>query len=241
MCKECGVRDPENSSRADYDLSEAAFKELYRDLDDDHDPAGATSAPKPGLTPSQIVEARAGLRAVDDRAVAQKPNEGKTAPLVATGREVVRARVAPAPQGKRRRQMRPLAATAVVLVALVLVLASLAYDPIQARLSALFPERRPPKVTGALTVADLAAGHEIKPGETFVVNLPPGKVQIAVAGGEVALVTKVGATVRPCSKEPFEIEVKSDATATPPPLIAACGKEPASVAAVIPPPPLPSD
>jgi hypothetical protein len=237
------VRDPEDLSSSDYDLSEAAFKELYRDLDDDRDTTGdeTRSASRPGLTPPQIADARNGLKTAEDRAIAQKPKEGKTPPVIAPSRELVGARAAPAPRGRRRRGMRPLAATAIVLVAFVLVLASLAYDPIQARLTALFPDRRPPKVAGVLTVADLAAGREIKPGETFAINMPQGKVQIAVSAGEVALVTKAGAIIRPCSKEPFEIEIKSEATASPPPLITACGKEPSSIAAVIPPPPLPSD
>jgi hypothetical protein len=241
MCEEVGVRDPENISTSAYDLSEAAFKELYRDFDDDPAPTGEEPRPvsKPGLTPSQIAEARAGAKAAgDDRPTPQKQRAGGAAPAVSTSRQLVAVRGS---RAKSRRPMSRLAATAVVLVACVLVLASLAYDPIQARLSALFPERRPPKVTGTLSVADLAAGHEIKPGETFAVNIPPGKVQIAVSTGEVALVTNAGATLRPCSKEPFSIETKSDAPGTPPPLIAACGKEPSSVEAVIPQPPLPAD
>jgi hypothetical protein len=243
------VRDRENSQMSDFDLSEAAFKELYRDLGDHTDEVnGPGEAPSKMASPSQIADSAAptfGGRAAD-RPPLRTSDDDKTffaqatAPSTTIGRDLVRVSPASVAPTRRTRRMRPLAAKATLLIAAAVVLGSLANDPIQAWLSGLFPEKRPPSITGALNVDDLAAGRQIKPGETFSINIPPGKVQIAVNSGQVALVTKTGAVVRPCSNETFFIEVKPVAT-TPSPLIASCGKDPSLIEAVIPPPPLPSD
>ena len=220
------MSDRDQFSAAPYDLSEAALKELYDDQDADRPDEAEELI---GFTD----DSGSGPR----QAVSERVSDSTRAPVVALPsrerKEDVSARVSSNPSRRSR------VAAAVALIAGVLVLGgSLPYPPIRTHLAAYLPEPSS-SITGLLRVADLAAGHAINPGETYGVDIPPGRVQIAVLSGQVAVASKNGASLRPCSNRPFTAVIKG-ARSSENPLISSCGGAQAFIQAVIPLPPIPS-
>jgi len=223
------LSEPETSSPA-YDVSEAALKELYRDLDADR--ADVTKL---------IDEAEALIESnLESKPDANK--RGARAPADLTSKPAADSLPKPADDFGREPSVRPRRRRIGVGLALLLVLFSVgfvAYGPFRSRLAADVP-RRSPQITGSLRVADLAAGHTIKPGDVYAVDIPSDAVRIKVLSGRVALVTKSGASLRACSDQPFVIEIKHGALSAADPLLSGCGSAPSRIQAVIPQPPLPS-
>lgn len=224
------MSEPETSPPA-YDVSEAALKELYRDLDADRTDVTklideAEALIESNLEPKPGSNKRETRRAAD---VAAKPAaDSLPKPTDDVGRD---ASVRP----RRRRRIRVGLAFGLVLLSIGFV----AYGPFRSRLAAEAP-RRSPSITGSLRVADLAAGHTIKPGDVYAVDIPSDAVRIKVLSGRVALVTTTGASLRACSDQPFVIEIKHGAPSAANPLLSGCGNAPSRIQAVIPQPPLPS-
>jgi hypothetical protein len=222
------VSDHDQPSAASYDLSEAALKELYDDQDADRpdkaeDLIGFTDdrAPGPRQGPSESVSVST------PRSPVVLPSGERE--------EQVGARISSS-SGRRRRLG---VAVVVALIAAVLIFGGLlSYPLFRAQLAPYFPETSL-SITGVLRVADLAAGHAINPGETYGVDIPSGKAQIAVLSGQVALKAKNGSPVRACSNQSFTVVAKG-LPASDNPFISSCGGAQAFIQAVIPQPPLPS-
>jgi ferric-dicitrate binding protein FerR (iron transport regulator) len=248
---ETRVSDPDEHSAVPYDLSEAALKKLYREADDDafyqttnlineaekwfeFDVKNeADSEPNAGLRPedgnrkrSDDSQAAALGVAYSTRLPPDLMPEKPAAPVV--GGDV-----------SDRRSVRP-RVVAIALIAIVLLLVCVASsNSIRMRFSAYFP-RSSPSMTGVLHAAELAAGHEINPGETYSVDIPQSNVQIAVLSGQVALASKNGASLRPCSNQPFVVKAADGSSGLANPFVSSCGGAPSFIQAVIPQPPLPS-
>ncbi|HLJ69997.1 MAG TPA: hypothetical protein VKU03_01685 [Roseiarcus sp.] len=224
------MSEPEPSSPA-YDVSEAALKELYRDLDADRADVMKLIDEAEALIESNL-ERKPGSNKREARAaadIASKPAaDSLPKPTDDVGHDAL---VRP----RRRRR----AGAGLALGLVLLLVGFVAYAPFRSRLTSDVP-RRPPSITGFLRVADLAAGHTIKPGDVYAVDIPSDAVRIKVLSGRVALVTKNGASLRACSDQPFVIEIKHGAPSAANPLLSGCGGAPSRIQAVIPQPPLPS-
>jgi hypothetical protein len=213
-----------------YDLSEAALKELYLDRDDED-----------AEVAKLIVEADEPTKGDAEEADRRQSDSGgdvprSLAPAVAPPRAPSRELTGRpgGPTGK----MKPgdKVAAAILSVGALLALGWAAHRPTQTPPAAAKPSAA---VAGILHVADFAAGRKISPGQSYGVDLPAGKVRVAVVEGEVRLTSKSGESLRACSNQPFVIDAASG-SANPSPTIIACGGQPALLRAEIPPPPLPA-
>jgi hypothetical protein len=211
------VSDDTKFAAVPYDLTEAAIKELYSDLE------VRRNRNDPGPT-------------ADLRRTAAPQNPTDAVPPSTPGAKAQTISGGVSSVARRRRPRRAIRRFVVALTAAVLLAAGLSHaNQIRAFLASYF-RQRPPSIIGILHAADLAAGHGLNPGETYEVDIPPGTVKIAVVSGRVALVTKDGATLRLCSKEPFTLEPVQGSN----PLVSSCGGKASFIQAVIPQPPLPS-
>lgn len=225
-----------------YDLSEAALKELYLDRDDeDVDVAELIADADEPTKGDLLIKGDLKKQSPQGSQTAgwsdgQHPLAPVVAPLRAPPRELTgRPR-------KSAEKTKPGGKVAVVIIGVgaVLVLGWAVNRPTQTpTLHAADAAKRSAAIAGLLHVADFAAGHKINPGESYGVDLPAGKVRVAVVTGEVRLTSKSGESLRACSNQPFVIDAASG-SADPSPLIIACGREPALLQAEIPPPPLPA-
>jgi len=238
------LSEPEQFSPVTYDLSEAALKELYRDLDADR----AENVTKLIDEAEELIESS--LQKKPDRSKNPPPDKpAGERPVALDGPKVEPAPTLdskPARQQKTRdrdpsrSKMGWKIAAALVALALLAVAAGVirhwpAPTPRVARAA-----QPAPAVTGFLHVADLAAGRKINPGEVYAVDIPADTAHLEVVSGAVALVARNGATLRSCSNESFVVEIKHGSPGSAGPLVSSCGKEPAVVRAAIPPPPLPA-
>jgi hypothetical protein len=215
------------SSPSPYDLSEAAVRGLYLDRDDEDEEVAGLLAERPiagGPEEQPAVVADAAPR----RAPAVGP--ARRDPLASTGSLIKPAKTKP--RGK-------ILGAVVAVFGLLLVFGWATSRHTQTPVVA-DAAKRPFAIAGALHVADLAAGRKINPGEIYGVDLPAGKVRIAVVAGEVALMSRRGESLRPCSSQPFVVDASSGSDNLAHPLVSACGREASFIRAEIPPPPLPS-
>jgi hypothetical protein len=90
------------------------------------------------------------------------------------------------------------------------------------------PPSPPPRtqITGYLHLNDLATGFSISAGQIFGFDLPVGRTQVNVVSGLVALVSLSGQTERPCSTQPFFVDVAANSFVTKTPFVSACAGEP---------------
>jgi hypothetical protein len=227
------LSEPAPFSPDSYDLSEAALKGLYLERDDEDVDVARLIADLDGPKKGDQEKSSAGggqSAGGNDVSHSLAPT---IAPLRAPPRETGRSGGPTAktkPGGK---------ITAAILgVGVLLVLGWANYHPTQTP-PAADAAKRPPAIAGLLHVADFAAGRKINPGDNYGVDLPAGKVRVAVVAGEVRLTSKGGESLRACSNQPFVIDAASG-PANFAPLITACGREPALLQAEIPPPPLPA-
>ena len=228
------MSEPASFSPDPYDLSEAALKELYLERDDEDidvgEELGDADGPKKG---DQAQRSFGGGQSAGGNDVphALAPT---IAPLRPPSRELTGRSGGPTGKPKPGGKI-----TAAVLgVGLLLVLGWANYRPTQTP-PAANAAKRPPAIAGLLHVADFAAGRRINPDENYGVDLPAGKVRVAVVAGEVRLTSKGGESLRACSNQPFVIDAAAG-SANSAPLVTACGREPALLQAEIPPPPLPT-
>ena len=226
------MSEPTPFSPDSYDLSEAALKELYLGRDDEDDAEVAkliadADGPKKG-NQEEISAFSGQFVGGDDVSHSLAPT---IAPLRAPPRE---------PTGRPTGKTKPggKITAAILGVGALLVLGWANYHPTQTPRVAE-AAKRPAAIAGILHVADFAAGRKINPGENYGVDLPAGKVRVAVVAGEVRLTSKGGESLRACSNQPFVIDAASGSAGSAP-LVTACGREPALIQAEIPQPPLPA-
>jgi hypothetical protein len=221
------LSEPASFSPDSYDLSEAALKELYLERDDEDVEVAKLIADIDGPTKGDKEEKSAGGNDVPSSLAPMM------APLRAPPRELTGRSGKPTGKTKPAGKI----AAAILGVGVLLVLGWANYHPTQTPRGA-DAAKRPPAIAGLLHVADFAAGRKINPGENYGVDLPAGKVRIAVVAGEVRLTSKGGESLRGCSNQPFVIDASGSLNSAP--LVTACGREPALLQAEIPPPPLPA-
>ena len=224
------MSEPAPFSPDSYDLSEAALKELYLERDDEDVDVAELIADADGPKKGDQDERSAGGGQPARGSDAPHPIAPTIAPLRAPPRELT---------GGPTRKTRPggKITAAILGVGVLLILGWANYHPTQTpRADAA---KRPPAIAGLLHVADFAAGRKINPGENYGVDLPAGKVRVAVVAGEVRLTTRSGDSLRACSNQPFVID-EASGSANSAPLVTACGREPALLQAEIPQPPLPA-
>lgn len=226
------MSEPETSLPVAYDLSEAPLAELYRDFDADR-----SDVTKLIDDADRLIESNRERKLDAKEQDAPRPPDFAAKPADSL--------LKPMDDGDRSAPVRPKRRRRIGLgagFALGLVLFSAgfaAYGPRGLRLGADAP-RRAPAIAGTLRVADLAAGHLIKPGDVYAIDVPADTVRIKALSGRVALVARSGASLGPCSDRPLTIEIKHGALSSANPLVSACGREPSLIQAVIPQPALPS-
>ena len=217
------------SSTSPYDLSEDALKELYLENDEDHVIAKLLA---------ETEEPRAA--SPQERPAADGDAEFRVEPISGPTRAAPAESTIRLSKKVKKKPASKIAGVVLVALAGLAVFGWASYRPAQTPTVSADAAKGSPAIVGALRVADLAAGHKINPGETYDVDLPAGKVRVAVVAGEVRLLSKGGASLRPCSNQPFVVDASSGSDNSAHPLVSACGHEASFVQAEIPPPPLPS-
>jgi hypothetical protein len=217
------------SSPSPYDLSEAALRGLYLDRDDEDEEVAKLLAKTERPIAGRPEEQPAG---VADAALRLAPAVG---PARREPRESTDGLIKPAKTKPRGKILGAVLAVFGLLLVFGWATSRHTQTPVVADAA-----KRPSAIAGALRVADLAAGRKINPGEIYGIDLPAGKVRIAVVAGEVALMSRSGESLRPCSSQPFVVDASSGSDNLAHPLVSACGHEASFIRAEIPPPPLPS-